>query len=47
MLMAAMRLNIPTVFVSGGAMEAGKAVIRGKRQSLDLIAAIVIAADDA
>ena len=47
MLMAAMRLNIPTVFVSGGAMEAGKAVIKGKRQSLDLIDAMVIAADDA
>jgi len=47
MLMAAMRLNIPTVFVSGGAMEAGKAVIKGTRQSLDLIDAMVIAADDA
>src|SRR5450830_1468364 len=46
MLMAAMRLNIPTVFVSGGAMEAGKAVIKGKLQSLDLIDAMVIAADD-
>jgi dihydroxy-acid dehydratase len=29
MLMAAMRLNIPVVFVSGGPMEAGKAVIKG------------------
>jgi len=47
MLMAAMRLNIPTVFVSGGAMEAGKAVIKGRYQSLDLIDAMVIAADDA
>jgi dihydroxy-acid dehydratase len=47
MLMAAMRLNIPTVFVSGGAMEAGKAVVKGKHQSLDLIDAMVIAADDA
>ena len=46
MLMAAMRLNIPTVFVSGGAMEAGKAVIKGSLQSLDLIDAMVIAADD-
>ncbi len=46
MLMAAMRLNIPTVFVSGGAMEAGKAVVKGTTQSLDLIDAMVIAADE-
>ena len=45
MLMAALRLNIPTVFVSGGPMEAGKTE-NGER-SLDLIDAIVIAADDA
>lgn len=43
MLMAAMRLNIPTVFVSGGPMEAGKF---GDR-SIDLIDAMVMAADDA
>ncbi|WP_430811552.1 MULTISPECIES: dihydroxy-acid dehydratase [unclassified Carboxylicivirga] len=42
MLMAAMRLNIPTVFVSGGPMEAGKA--GGK--ALDLVDAMVMAADD-
>lgn len=42
MLMAAMRLNIPTVFVSGGPMEAG--VLDGKQ--LDLVDAMVMAADD-
>lgn len=42
MLMAAMRLNIPTVFVSGGPMEAGE--LDGKH--LDLIDAMVMAADD-
>ena len=41
MLMAAMRLNIPAVFVSGGPMEAGR---HGER-SLDLIDAMVMAAD--
>ena len=46
MLMAALRLNIPTVFVSGGPMEAGKARLAGKNASLDLIDAIVAAADD-
>jgi dihydroxy-acid dehydratase len=46
MLMAAMRLNVPTVFVSGGPMEAGKAVVKGQKQTLDLIAAMVVAADD-
>lgn len=46
MLMAAMRLNIPTVFVSGGPMEAGKTKLAGKVASLDLIDAIVAAADD-
>ena len=42
MLMAAMRLNIPTVFVSGGPMEAGK--FRGR--GVDLIDAMVMGADD-
>ena len=42
MLMAAMRLNIPTVFVSGGPMEAGRFAGRG----LDLIDAMVMAADE-
>ena len=46
MLNAAMRLNIPVVFVSGGPMEAGKVVLNGKTQALDLIDAMVAAADD-
>ncbi|APH73705.1 dihydroxy-acid dehydratase [Aquibium oceanicum] len=46
MLNAAMRLNIPVVFVSGGPMEAGKALMKGKLQALDLIDAMVVAADD-
>ncbi len=46
MLMAAMRLNIPAVFVSGGPMEAGKAIIKGKEIALDLVDAMVVAADD-
>ncbi|MES2667124.1 MAG: dihydroxy-acid dehydratase [Pseudomonadota bacterium] len=46
MLMAAMRLNIPVVFVSGGPMEAGKVVIKGKEMALDLVDAMVVAADD-
>jgi dihydroxy-acid dehydratase len=46
MLMAAMRLNIPVVFVSGGPMEAGKARLNDKPVSLDLIDAMVAAADD-
>ena len=41
MLMAAMRLNIPAVFVSGGPMEAGKVVIDGVEQSIDLVDAMV------
>ena len=45
MLMAAMRLNIPVVFVSGGPMEAGKVNWRGKTKSVDLIDAMVAAAD--
>jgi dihydroxy-acid dehydratase len=45
MLMAAMRLNIPTVFVSGGPMESGKAVVHGKAVHLDLVDAMVAAAD--
>lgn len=48
MLMAAMRLNIPTVFVSGGPMEAGKYVApkTGKTVALDLVDAMVAAADE-
>ena len=45
MLMAAMRLNIPAVFVSGGPMEAGKVNWRGKTKSVDLIDAMIAAAD--
>ncbi|WP_100261183.1 dihydroxy-acid dehydratase [Qipengyuania seohaensis] len=46
MLMAAMRLNIPAVFVSGGPMEAGKVILDGKEKALDLVDAMVAAADD-
>ena len=46
MLMAAMRLNIPCVFVSGGPMEAGKVILDGKEVALDLVDAMVAAADD-
>ncbi|MBU1690373.1 MAG: dihydroxy-acid dehydratase [Gammaproteobacteria bacterium] len=45
MLMASLRLNIPTIFVSGGPMEAGKAVIQGKVMHLDLVDAMVAAVD--
>ena len=45
MLMATMRLNIPTIFVSGGPMEAGKGLIKGQEASLDLIDAMVLAGD--
>ncbi|MDF1628396.1 MAG: dihydroxy-acid dehydratase [Alcanivoracaceae bacterium] len=44
MLMAAMRLNIPVVFVSGGPMEAGKTSL--SEHKLDLVDAMVVAADD-
>ena len=44
MLMAAMRLNIPVVFVSGGPMESGKAVVHGQEVHLDLVDAMVMAA---
>ncbi|MFC0009058.1 dihydroxy-acid dehydratase [Devosia nitrariae] len=46
MLMAAMRINIPVVFVSGGPMEAGKVVHQGKLQAVDLVDAMVVAADE-
>src|SRR5246500_3318024 len=45
MLMAAMRLNIPAVFVSGGPMEAGKVKLSTGTRSVDLIDAMVAAAD--
>src|SRR5882672_7197762 len=46
MLLATMRLNVPTVFVSGGPMEAGKATVKGIPRAIDLIDAMVVAADD-
>ena len=46
MLMAALRLNIPVIFVSGGPMEAGKTKLAGKEVKLDLVDAMVQAADD-
>ncbi|MDB5470019.1 MAG: dihydroxy-acid dehydratase, partial [Caulobacter sp.] len=46
MLMASLRVNIPTVFVSGGPMEAGKVILKGKEVALDLVDAMVAAADD-
>ncbi len=45
MLMAALRLNIPVVFVSGGPMEAGKVNWHGEVRKLDLVDAMVEAAD--
>jgi len=46
MLMAALRLNIPVIFVSGGPMEAGKTRLAGKDVKLDLVDAMVQAADE-
>ncbi|HEY8354001.1 MAG TPA: dihydroxy-acid dehydratase [Methylophilaceae bacterium] len=46
MLMAALRLNIPTIFVSGGPMEAGKVNWHGELRKLDLVDAMVEAADN-
>lgn len=46
MLMASMRLNVPTIFVTGGPMEAGKATVNGKEKTLDLVDAMVMAADN-
>ena len=45
MLNAALRLNIPTVFVSGGPMEAGKVVLHEKTLSLDLVDAMIAGAN--
>ncbi|GGY04227.1 dihydroxy-acid dehydratase [Paludibacterium paludis] len=47
MLMAALRLNIPVIFVSGGPMEAGKVDWQGGVRALDLVDAMVEAADSA
>jgi dihydroxy-acid dehydratase len=46
MLMAALRLNVPAVFVSGGPMEAGKVRFGGKTVAVDLIDAMIKGADD-
>ncbi len=46
MLMASLRLNIPVIFVSGGPMEAGKTKLSDKLIKLDLVDAMVAAADD-
>ncbi len=45
MMMAALRLNIPAVFVSGGPMEAGKVVLNDEETSLDLVDAMIMAAN--
>jgi dihydroxy-acid dehydratase len=45
MLMAALRLNIPAIFVSGGPMEAGKVQQGGLQRSVDLVDAMIAAAD--
>jgi len=45
MLMAALRLNIPAVFVSGGPMEAGKVTLANREKYLDLVDAMVMAAN--
>jgi dihydroxy-acid dehydratase len=47
MLNAALRVNIPAVFVSGGPMEAGKVRIKGRDRHIDLVDAMVAAADPA
>ena len=45
MLNAAMRLNIPAIFVSGGPMESGKVIMKGVEVRLDLVDAMIGAAD--
>ncbi|MGK5091340.1 dihydroxy-acid dehydratase [Deltaproteobacteria bacterium TL4] len=46
MLMASLRMNIPTIFVSGGPMEAGVATIRGQKKHLDLVDAMIAGGSD-
>jgi dihydroxy-acid dehydratase len=46
MLLASLRLNIPTIFVSGGPMEAGKIIFNKKTKKLDLVDAMIAAVDD-
>jgi dihydroxy-acid dehydratase len=45
MMMAAMRLDIPTIFITGGPMEAGKVTIKGKEIAIDLVDAMIQAAN--
>jgi len=45
MLMASLRLNIPTIFVSGGPMEAGRVTYKGETHAVDLIDAMIKGAD--
>ncbi|CUW40362.1 dihydroxy-acid dehydratase [Magnetospirillum sp. XM-1] len=45
MLMASLRLNIPTIFISGGPMEAGKVTYKGETHAVDLIDAMIKGAD--
>ena len=45
MLMASLRLNIPTIFISGGPMEAGKVTYQGETHAVDLIDAMIKGAD--
>ena len=45
MLMAALRLNVPAIFVSGGPMEAGRVEVDGKQVKLDLVDSMVAAVD--
>jgi dihydroxy-acid dehydratase len=47
MLMAAMRLNIPTIFVSGGPMEAGRVKVGSEVKAADLIDVMIVAGDPA
>ena len=46
MLMAAMRLNIPAIFISGGPMEAGKITWKDHERSVDLVDAMMVAVAD-
>ena len=45
MLMASLRLDIPTIFISGGPMEAGKVTVKGETHAVDLIDAMIKGAD--
>ena len=45
MLMASLRLDVPTIFISGGPMEAGKVTVKGETHAVDLIDAMIKGAD--